>query len=149
MAVEGAVVYGAVMVLLLALVLGGVGVFRYEQVACQAREAARWASVRGGNWQQATNKASPTQDEILQQAVLPLAAGMEPAKISIRVQWIDQSSGTAVDWDSAPKDVRSAAAGGGYVTNTVRVTVSYAYAPQFFITGSVTVTSTSEIPMSF
>ena len=123
--------------------------FRYEQVACQAREAARWASVRGGNWQQATGKSSPTQDEILQQAVLPLAAGMDPAKINIRVQWIDQSTGTAVDWDGAPKDVRSPTAGGGYVTNTVRVTVSYEYAPQFFITGSITVTSTSEIPMSF
>ena len=149
MALEGAVVYGAVMVLLLALVLGGFAVFRYEQVACQAREAARWASVRGGNWQQEVNKPSPTQQQILDNAVLPLAAGMDTAKITIRVQWIDQSTGKATDWDSAPRDVRSLTAGGSYVTNTVRVSVSYEYSPQFFVTGPLTVTSTSEVPMSY
>src|SRR5438067_13942593 len=104
MALEGAVVYGAVMVLLLALVLGGVGVFRYEQVACQAREAARWASVRGGNYQQAANQDSPTQDQILQQAVAQLAAGLDTAKLSVRVQWIEQSTGMATDRDSATQD---------------------------------------------
>ena len=77
------------------------------------------------------------------------AAGMDTAKIKITVKWIDQASGTVADWDSASKDVRSLAAGGGYVTNTVRVTVSYEWSPPFFITGPLTVTSTSEIPMSF
>src|SRR5262245_16809235 len=107
MAVEAAVVYPVVMLLFAALVLGGVAVFRYEQVACQAREAARLASVRGVNWQVETNQSSPTKQQILQLAVLPLAAGMDPAKISIEIKWIDQAAGTSADWDSAGKDVRS------------------------------------------
>jgi Flp pilus assembly protein TadG len=143
MAVEAAVVYPVVLFVFLALILGGVGVFRYEQVACQAREAARWASVRGSDWQQETKQDSPTQQQILQQAVLPLAAGMDPAKITIKVQWIDQATGTAVDWDKAGKDVRSPTASKDYVTNTVRVTITYEWSPAMFLT------STCEVPMSF
>jgi hypothetical protein len=97
MAVEAAVVYPVVLFLFLGLILGGVGVFRYQQVACQAREAARYASVHGGDWQLETTQNSPTQDDILKQTVLPLAAGMDPARISIRIQWIDQATGTATD----------------------------------------------------
>jgi Flp pilus assembly protein TadG len=148
-AVEAAVVYPVFVFVFLALVLGGVGVFRYQQVACQAREAARYASVRGGNWELETNQNSPTKQQILQQAVLPLTAGMDPTKISITVQWIDQSTGTAVDWDSAGKDVRSPTASGTYITNTVRVTITYQWSPGLLELAPANLTSTCEIPMSF
>jgi Flp pilus assembly protein TadG len=149
MAVEAAVVYPVVVIVFLGLIVGGIGVFRYQQVACQAREAARWASVRGGNWSRETNQTSPTKQQILQQAVLPLAAGMDPSKITIQVQWINQATGAAVDWDSAGKDVGSMTAGQDYVTNTIRVTITYQWSPNLFLVGAINLTSTCEIPMSF
>ena len=149
MTVEAAVVYPVVIVLFLTLILGGMAVFRYQQVACQARDAARWAAVRGTDWAAETNQSSPTKEQILQQAVLPLAAGMDTSKVALQVQWIDQATGTAVDWDSAGKDVRSMTAGGKAVTNTIRVTVTYTFGQDLFLPGTLTLTSTCEIPMSF
>jgi Flp pilus assembly protein TadG len=148
-AVEAAVVYPVVVFVFLGLVLGGVGVFRNQQVVCQARDAARLASVRGASWQLETNQNSPTQQQIYQQAVLPLVAGMDPANITVQIMWIDQSTGTATAWDSAGKDVRSLNASGNYVTNTVRVTVTYQWSPGLFGLGPLNLTSISEVPMSF
>jgi Flp pilus assembly protein TadG len=148
MAVEAAVVYPVMLVLFLGLIVGGMGVFRYQQVACQAREAARWASVRGVNWQLQTNQDSPTKQQIYQQAVLPYAAGMDTSMLSIQVLWINQATGTAVDWDSAGKDVQSLPASQQPVTNTIRVTITYQWSPNLFLVGPVNLTSTSEIPMS-
>jgi uncharacterized membrane protein len=149
MAVEAAVVFPVVVFLFLALVLGGVGVLRYQQVACQAREAARWACVRGVSWAQETNQTSPTKQQILQQAVLPMAAGMDPTNLSIQVFWVNQSTGAAVDWDSAGKDVMSLNAANSPVTNTVRVTITYQFSPGLLLLGPINLQSTSEIPMSF
>ncbi|MHC5540093.1 TadE family protein, partial [Singulisphaera rosea] len=39
---ESAVVYSALMLLLLGMITVGLGVFRYQQVASLAREGARW-----------------------------------------------------------------------------------------------------------
>jgi Flp pilus assembly protein TadG len=148
-AVEAAVVFPVVLVVFLGLVLGGVGVFRYQQTACLAREAARWASVRGSNWEQETNQSSPTAQQILQQAVLPFAAGMDPTQISLQVLWVNQGTGAAVAWDSSGKDVQSLTASKDYVTNTVRVTVTYQWTPGWLVIGPINLQSTCEIPMSF
>ena len=149
MTLEAAVVYPVVIFLFLTLIVGGMAVFRYQQVACQARDAARWASVRGADWAAETSQSSPTKQQILEQAVLPLAAGMDTSQLTLQVQWIDQATGAAVDWDSAGKDVRSISAGGKAVTNTVRVTVTYTFGQDLLLPGTITLTSTSEIPMSF
>jgi Flp pilus assembly protein TadG len=147
-AVEAAVSLPVLFFLLLALVIGGMVVFRYQQVACQAREAARWACVRGGDYQKDTDQLSPTQQQILEQAVLPLAVGMDPAALSCHVQWIDQGSNTVQDWDSAPKDVKSVTPKGEYVSNTVRVTITYQWTWDFLL-GPVSLQSVSELPMSY
>jgi Flp pilus assembly protein TadG len=146
---ESAVVYPVMIVLLLGLVICGVAVFRYQQVACQAREVARWASVRGADFQRDTGSESPTQNQILQGVLLPLAAGMATESLSLQVQWIDQATGTAYDWDSATKEVKSVTASGEYVTNTIRVTVSYQWSPNLLGMGPFYLSSTSEIPMVF
>ncbi len=148
LAIEAAVVYPVLIFLLLGLIIGGMGVFRYQQVACQAREAARWASVRGSDWANTTDQPSPTQKQIFDQAVAPFTAGMDTSKIAIQVQWIDQASGQIYDWDSGkrhPKSVKS----GDYVTNKVRVTITYQWSPGLLIVGPLYLKSCSEIPMSF
>lgn len=148
LAVEAAIVYSVMLVLILGLIVGGIGVFRYQQVACQAREAARWTSVRGSDWQKETNQDSPTQDQILNAAVAPFAAGMDLSKITIRVQWVNQVTGEVIDWDKAAKHPRSLNAGNAYVTNTIRVTISYQWSPDL-IFATMYLTSTCEIPMTF
>jgi Flp pilus assembly protein TadG len=153
MAVEAAVVLPVAILLLIALFVGGMGVFRFQQVAAQAREAARWASVRGSAWHQETGKPSPTKQQIYDQVILPLAAGMDTRHLAIDVQWIRQGSAAPVDWDSCSKAPRSldpiAKVNKRYVTNHVRVTVTYDWTPAIFLTGSFRLQSTSQIPMSF
>jgi Flp pilus assembly protein TadG len=145
--VETALVFPIALFVFLFLIVGGMGVFRYQQVACLAQEAARWTCVRGGEYQKDANQDSPTRDQILQQAVLPLAVGMDPSQISLQVEWVNQATGTHQDWDSAPKDIKSQTAQGDYVTNTVHVTITYTWSPGF-LTGPITMTSQCELPMS-
>ena len=147
-AVEAAVVLPVMLFLLLFLIIGGMLVFRHQQVACQAREAARWACVRGGDYQKDTDQASPTQQQILEQAVLPLAQGMDPNSLVVRVQWIDQGSNAVQNWDPAPKDVRSITPQGEYVSNKVRVTVTYLWNSGILI-GPISLQSVSELPMAY
>jgi Flp pilus assembly protein TadG len=149
MALESAFVIPLMIFMLLGMVIGGMGVFRFQQVACQAREAARFASVHGGDFQLFTNAVSPTEKEIFQQAVEPMGAGMAVESLTLQIQWLDQSTGKAYAWDSASKDVLSITALGEYVTNTVRVTVSYQWMPGFLGIGPLSLQSTSEIPMAY
>src|SRR6516162_8818995 len=100
---ESAVVYPLLFVVLFGLIVGGLGVFRYQQVACQAREAARWTSVRGSNWPKRTGTACPTVAQITSAAVLPMSAGMDPQKLSVQVQLVDLVNGTTTDWDASNK----------------------------------------------
>ncbi len=147
-AVEAAIVIPVMIFLLLGLLLGGMGVFHYQQVACQAREAARYACVRGADFRRDTKQASPTQEAIFEQAVLPFAASMDTTQLTLSVEWIDEGSGAAYAWDSASKTIKSITPLGEYVTNMVRVTVTYVWSPGMFIS-PVTITSVSELPMSF
>jgi len=148
-AVEAAMVYPVLMFLMLTLVIGAVGVFHYQQVAAQAREAARWSAVRGSDWSKETDLPSPTRDQIVQQTVMPLAASMDQANLSVRIDWINGADGTAIDWDTAPRSRFSQNAANQFVANRVRVTVTYQWLPQWLGIGPVRLHSVSEIPMAF
>src|SRR5687768_14485373 len=103
--VEAAFVHPIMLILIFMIIIGGMGVFRYQQVACQAREAARWAAVRGSDWHAQTGEPFPTKSDILKKAVLPMAAGMDQKSLSLQVEWIDEvnGKGKAEDCDSAAK----------------------------------------------
>jgi Flp pilus assembly protein TadG len=145
--VEAAIVYPVLFALLIGLIVVGMGVFHHQQVAWQAREASRWASVRGLTWEKDTDQPSPTKADIRREAVLPLAFCMDASKLDVRVDWIDQVSGTAVDWDSATKSRFSITNAGEPIVNTVRVTVSYDWAPVIPFLGPIRMASVSEFPM--
>ncbi len=147
--VEGAIVYPVVFLLLFGLIVGGLGVFRYEQTAALAREAARYVSVRGSDFRRETGTASPTQQEIRDRIVLPLAAGLDPRLLTVQIQWIDKATGQMIDWNSSPKRPTSRTRSGETVTNMVRVTVSFQWWPEFLIAGPVDLTSVSEVPMAY
>lgn len=144
--IETAIVLVLLIFLVCGLISGGFGVFRHQQVACLAQEGARWANVRGGEYSKDGN-TPPTRQQIVDAAILPRAASMDPADIDVRVEWIDRGTNTVCDWDAAPKDIRSISASGEYVTNTVRVTVTYRWTPGMFW-GPMDLRSVCESPMS-
>ena len=148
-AVESAVVYSVMFLLLLGIIIGGMGVFRYQLVAGMAREAARYASVRGGDWYRETNQPSPTQAQIAADLVAPMAAGMDPAKLTVRVQWVNGVTGEVLDWDESSKAPTTPNATGDDVANRVRVTVTYRWNPELYFGGPTDLESTSECPMAY
>ncbi len=149
LAVEGAIVYPVVFVLFFALIVGGIGVFRYQQVALLAREGARWAAVHGSDWQADQNQSACTQDQILQQAVLPRAASMAPSAVTIRVEFVNRAAGTVSEWDKVAHPPTSLDNVNNTVTNRVRVTVTYEWVPGALLVGPLYLSSISELSMSY
>jgi hypothetical protein len=147
--VEAAIVLPVMMFLLMGLIVGGMGVFRYQQTACLAREAARWASVRGKQWELATGNTCPTEQEILNNAVLPMAVGLDSAKITMQIDLIDGATGDVTAWDSSRKSPRSLTGSNQTVSNSIRVRINYEWTPGVMLPGSIHLTSTSVMPMSF
>src|SRR5262245_54170270 len=88
---EFAMISPVLMLLLFGLVVGGLGIFRYHQVAGLAREAARYASVRGLDYERETGLPAATQDSIRDEVVLANSAGLDPASLTCTVTW-DQSN---------------------------------------------------------
>jgi Flp pilus assembly protein TadG len=148
-ALEGAIVYPVFVLVLLLLVVGGVTVFRYQQVAMLSQEASRWVSVRGSDWAKATDSESPTESEIRAEVVLPLAAGMKPTDLTVKVEWVNGETGEAEEWDDSEKTPVTEHADGTRIANRVRVTVGYRWAPGLLFAGTVKLQSVAEIPMSY
>ncbi len=146
--IEGAIIYPVLFLLLFGLIVGAMGVVHYQQVACQARDASRYASVKGANWAKATSKTSPTAAEIKSNVVVPMAAGMDQSKLTVTVQWINGVNGSAVNWDTSTKAVTTQTPT-GTVSNRVRVTVTYQWFPEWGVVGPITLKSVSEMPMEY
>ena len=60
--VEFAITCPIVFFLVFATIIGGLGVFRYQQVAAAAREGARWASVHGTDWNRSNQPLEVVED---------------------------------------------------------------------------------------
>lgn len=148
-ALETALVLPIMFALLFGIIVGGMGVFRYQQVACQAREAARWTCVRGADWAAETGKSSPSSSDIRNQAVLPYAAGMSGTALSVEVLWVDATTGDTVAWDDSSQIPRSTNAANEVVANRIRVTTTYTWSPKFLWFGPWKLRSVSEMPMQF
>ena len=127
-AVEAALVYPAVFLFLLGLLCGGMGVFRYQQVASLAREGSRYASTHGSHYQQETGKAAATAQDVYNNAILPRVVGLDTTQLSSSVTW---------NPNNQPPN------------GTVTVTVTYQWKPEVFLLGTFTLSSTSTMPMSY
>src|SRR6516162_5245998 len=85
--VECALVYPVFLLLLLGMLVGAAGIFRYSQLASLAREAARYASVHGGQYAQEMKVTAPTPDQIYNNVVLPMAAGFDTSQLSYSITY--------------------------------------------------------------
>jgi len=137
--VEFAITCPIAFFVIFAIIVGGLGVFRYQQVASAAREGARWASVHGGQYAEETNKPAATPADIYTNAILPAAGALDPSNLTYEVTW---------DKSNMPLEV----VGGNYekpTGNTVTVTVNYQWFPEMYLIGPYALTSTSTAQMAY
>ena len=130
--VEVAIVGPIIIFLILGVMGGAIGVFRYQQVALLAREGARWASVRGQQYSASLHDDSATAEEIYEAAVKPMSVGMRESDLSYEISWPKFADGN--------DDKRQG--------NLVTVTVRYKWSmPPIFV--PIEIKSTSKMPISF
>ena len=137
--VESAVVFPVTFLLILGLLVGGLGVFRYQEMATLARRAARYAAVHGAQYARDTGKPAATPDDIYNNAIKPYAVSLDLTKLAYSVSY---------NADNSPATVSVQNGTVVNVTNTVTVTVSYNWVPEAFL-GGITLTSTSVLPMAY
>jgi Flp pilus assembly protein TadG len=124
--VEFAIVASTVLLLIIGLIVGALGVFRYQEVARLAREGARYAAVHGAAYSRVTGNPAATATDVYQNAILPRAVILTPSRLSSSVAWSP---------DNQP---------GSQVT----VTVQYQWLPEAYF-GAMTLSSTASIPISY
>lgn len=136
--IECAIVYPALFVLLLGLVVGGLGVFRYQEVASLAREAARYASTHGAQYRKdaglATGTLSDWSNDIYTNAISPNLIALDSSKLSYTVSYPD-----VINMPGKPDN---------WPGSQVTVTVSYRWLPEVYLVGPITLTSTSSMPIT-
>lgn len=137
--VEFAIVAPLTFLLVLGLIIGGLGVFRYQQMAHLAREASRWAAVHGAQYAADTGKPAATTSDVCQQVVAHYAAALDPSKLNCSVVW---------NTDNRLYHTRVTNNKVAAVANTVTVTVSYRWIPEAYL-GGITLSSTSVSTMSY
>lgn len=131
--VESALVMSATVMLLLGTIIVGLGVFRYQQIATLAREGARYATVHGAGYTRATGTASATPQNVYDNAIAPMAVGLDPQQLGYTVTWDDNNKEPVYLYDSSTNTFRR---------NRVTVTVTYNWVPEMFL-GGMTLSSTS------
>ena len=137
-ATESLVVLPVLMFLILATVVGGYGVFRYQQIAMLAREGARYASVHGGQYQQETGKTAATSQDVYDNAISPYATSLDMTQLSYSVTWNGSNMPYTINGDYEKP-----------TNSTVSVTISYKWFPELYLVGPITLSSTSTMPMSY
>ena len=124
--------------LFFALAVGSTGVFRYQEVATVAREAARYASTHGYQYRKDAGQTMGTADDwrkdIYDKAVKPKLVGLDSTKVTVTVTWPDviNQTGKPDNWPGSKVDV----------------TVSYQWLQLILFAGPYTLESTSSMPIT-
>jgi Flp pilus assembly protein TadG len=161
-AVEAAILVPVTFLLILGLIVGGMGVFRYQEVAALARQGARYASTHGANYrkdngqpvgtagtgdgqadgrlwykvnpQLASGADAGWSQDVYDKAVRPNLFALDPTKLEVRVGW--------------PPVINQSDKPDNWPGSTVAVTVSYQWFPEVFLVGPLNLTSTSAMPVT-
>ena len=139
-AVECAFVYPALFLLVVGLLVGAAGIFRHSLLASLSREAARYASVHGGQYAQEMKVTAPAPADIYDNVVLPRAQGFDTSQLNYSITY-DTSSWPYHTTLDAQNNVIP-------IQNSVTVTLTYQWVPEAFL-GGVTLSSTSVMPMAY
>jgi Flp pilus assembly protein TadG len=136
--VEYAVIAPLMLLVILGLVIGALGVFRYQEVAALARESSRWASVHGAQYANDTGNPAATPKDVFVNVIAVRSVGLDQSKL-----------GYSVTWNTDNGLYHSTTVNGNPMTvaNTVKVTITYNWISEGYF-GGVTLTSTSESVMA-
>jgi hypothetical protein len=123
---EAAFVYPGFLLLLIGLLVGAAGVFRYQEVASLAREGSRWVSVRGATYQLYTGKPAATPADVYNNVIKPEAVALDLSRLDYSVTWNPDNQQNSL----------------------VTVTITYHWLPEAFL-GGINLTSTSTAQVSY
>jgi hypothetical protein len=167
--VECAIVYPVSFLFLIGLLVGGMGVYRYQEVSHLAREGARWASTHGaqyrmdqGTWPgsiggtylrtdptplpgimwyqvDSTSTSGTWTGDIYNTAISPNFVSLDTSQVSVQIGWPQVTNTAGVVVQNSPDNYRG---------SKVFVTVNYQWIPEAFLVGPITLTSTSSMPMT-
>ena len=137
--VEFAVAASATFLILLGLIIGGLGIFRYLQVARVARDASRWASVHGTQYALDTKNPAATPIDVYNQVIVPNATGLDLSQLTYSVTWNASNS---------PYHTATVKGQQVKVANTVTVSITYRWIPETFL-GAANLSSTTVSVMSY
>jgi hypothetical protein len=138
--VECAFVYPVIFLLILGLLVGAAGIFRYSQLASLSREAARYASVHGGQYAQEMKVTAPAPADIYNNVVLGMEVGLDTSQLNYSITYNTSNFPIHTTLDASNNVIP--------IQNTVTVTLTYQWVPEAFL-GGITLSSTSVMPMSY
>jgi Flp pilus assembly protein TadG len=137
LALEYALVLPVFLFLVLALIVGGLGVYRANEVGWLAQECARWASVHGGEYSEDTGLPAATPADVYQNVILAEATLLDLSALGYSVTWDDPGKmPTYLDANNYAR------------TNRVTVTITYRWVPEMFL-GGVTLRNTAQREVSY
>lgn len=139
--IEFAVGLSVLLLLVLGLIVVGLGIFRYNQVAHLAREGARFACVRGSQYASEENTKAATAEDVTA-FIKDLAVGLDLDAMACTVTWDKSNAPTYADPNSTPP--------GRPVANRVIVTVNYKWSPEWLtelLGAEIVLSSTADLPM--
>jgi hypothetical protein len=129
-----------VLLLIIGLIVGAAGVFRYNQLSNLAREGARWASVHGYSYAQDFNNGTLiTPTDVYTNAIQPKMVGMNTNNFNYTITWDDPFQGP----------IYYNATAGAYLPNNVHVTITYDWTPELYLFGPIQLKSTSAASMQY
>ncbi len=124
--VECALIYPVYLLVVIGLIVGGFGVFRYQQLASLAREGARYASVRGATFQRYTGQTAATEADVYTNGIRPKVVALDPNRLGYTVTW-------------SPNNKQG---------SQVTVKLTYHWIPEVFL-GGIDLGSTSTMTVSY
>jgi Flp pilus assembly protein TadG len=160
--VEFAAAAGTTMFLIFAILIGGSGIFRYQEVAHLAREGGRYSATHGGQYQKdgiATKTGVPQviSSSDVQNYLLPKTAALDPSKLTISASWSTGPTSSPPPTNPTPINMPtyvdtssgSQPPGQSVLQNYVTVKVTYQWFPELFLIGPITLTSTSTVAVLY
>jgi Flp pilus assembly protein TadG len=166
---EAAIVLPVALFLIIGMMVGGMGVFRYQELAHIARETARYASVHGAQYVK-NNPSAPTVDmAALKAFAASKAVSIDTTQWTVTAQMTVFAPGansanttppatTLVDWDDTTNNQKHSpysswtdTATGTATTadNLVTVTITYPWLPECYLFGPINLTSTAVMAVSY
>jgi Flp pilus assembly protein TadG len=84
--VEAAVVLPVILLLLIGIMSGAIMIYTADEVSNVSRDGARWASVRGTDYQRNTGRPAATAADI-QAYVMQQPVMLDPSQMTVTVTW--------------------------------------------------------------